>query len=110
MTLTRDQWRILSKTLQILGGVSFFALFLTLSALVAYYTVMRSHVPIPELGWTVRLDWSLSPPSYGTAQEEALLLSLFQWFFPSFLVIAAGKAIEYYKLKIDIFKNPNRTL
>jgi hypothetical protein len=83
---------------------------MTSSVLIAYYTVKRPHVPNPELGWTVRLYWSLSPPSYGTPREEALLLSLFQWFFPPFMVIAAGKAIEYYKLKIDIFKNPNQTL
>jgi hypothetical protein len=110
MALTRDQWRILAKTLEILGFVCCFAVLLTLAALTAYYTVKRSHTPIPELGWTVRLPWSMAPPSYGTAQEEALLLSLHWWFFPPFLVIAAGKAIKYYKLKIDIFKNPNRTL
>ncbi len=110
MALTRDQWRTMAKTLQFLGGGCCIAVIVSLNALIAYYTVKRSHVPIPELGWTVRLNWSLSPPSYGTPQEEALLLSLFRWFFPAFLVVAAGKAIEYYKLKIDIFKNPNGTL
>ncbi len=110
MTLTRDQWRILAKTLEILGGGCCLAVFLTSQVLIAYYTVKRPHVPIPRLGWTVQLYWSWSRPSYGTAQEEALLLSLFRWFFPPFLIIGAGKAIEYYKLNIDIFKNPNQTL
>lgn len=110
MTPTRNQWRILAKTLQIVGGICCCAVFLTFNILIAYYTAKRSHVPNPELGWTVRLNWSLSPPSYGTPHEETLLLSLFWWFFPPFLLIAVGKAIEYYKLKIDIFKNPTQTL
>jgi hypothetical protein len=109
MTLTRDQWRILAKTLQILGGGCCLAVFLTSQVLIAYYTAKRPHVPSPELGWTVRLSWSWAPPSYGTAQEEALLLFLFRSFFPPFLIGAAGKAVEYYKLNIDIFKNPNQT-
>jgi len=110
MTLTRDQWRVLAKTLQIVGGGCCLVLFLANQVLIAYYTVKRPHIPIPELGWTVRLQWSWAPPSYGTAREESLLLSLFWWFFPSFLIISAGKAIEYYKLNINIFKNPNQIL
>jgi hypothetical protein len=110
MTLTRDQWRILAKTLQILGGGCCIVVFLTFQILIAYYSVKRPHVPRPQLGWTVRLYWSWAKPSYGTAQEEALLLSLFRWFFPPFLIICAGRAIEYFKLNINIFKNPNQTL
>ena len=103
--MTRDQWRMLANTLLFLGGASAFAFFVALQALIVYYTMKRPHVPAPEVGWTVRLYWSWTPPSYGTAQEDARLRSVSTWFFPAFAVAAAGKAIQYYKLKIDIFKS-----
>ena len=97
--LTENKWRLLAKALRFLGFAGCIAILVLLSSLVAYYSATRPHVPQPALGWTVRLYWSITPPSYGTAHENACLLLLFRLFIPFFAIIAFAEAIRIYKLK-----------
>jgi hypothetical protein len=68
-------------------------------ALIGYYSATRPHVSEPAREWTVRLYWSFSPPSYGTAAENTFLLSTHWWFLLFFLFIALGEAIRIYVLE-----------
>jgi hypothetical protein len=91
------KWRAVASTLQLLGAVAFAVMFLGSLVLIGYYGVKRPTKPQPEHGWTVALTWT-HPTSYGTAQEENLLLSLHWWTMASFLLIGAGAAIKIYLL------------
>jgi hypothetical protein len=77
------------------------AVLLSLLCLTFYYSATRPHSPHPDLGWTVALHWT-HPASYGTAQEESRLASLFWCFLPFGLLIAVGEAIRIYILGRDL--------
>ena len=94
---TAHRWGLLSKVLKTIGGVSCVLIFTCLLGVIVVYSSSRPHTPQPERGWTVGLTWT-HPTSYGTAQEERLLLWLHWWFFPAFGLIALGEAIKIYKL------------
>jgi hypothetical protein len=96
--LSQKQWRLLYRFFRYLGAAGFLATFLLLTCLIVYYSVTRAHSPNPEIGWTVTLRWT-HPTSYGTAQEESCLVSLFWCLFPFGLSIAAGEAIRIYVLE-----------
>ncbi len=96
--LSPKQWRLLYRFLRYLGAAGFLAIFLLLTCLVVYYSVTRAHSPRPEIGWTVAFHWT-HPTSYGTAQEESRLVSLFWCFLPFGLLIAVGEAVRIYILE-----------
>ena len=96
--MTEQRWRIIYKIVRLAGAAGCVSTFLLLVVLTGYYSANRPHVPQPEHGWTVRLNWSVAPPSYGTVAENELLLKVFWSFLPFFLVIAIGEAIRIYKL------------
>jgi len=107
MTLTEKHWGFLHKAFRYIGFAGCAIVSIWLTILIHYYSVNRPHVPQPGHEWTVRLEWSISPPSYGTADENARLISLFYWALGSFILIAIGEAIRIYKLKgykDDIYK------
>jgi hypothetical protein len=97
--MTQEKWKVLYKTLRVIGFAGCALVFSILTALVSYYSVTRPHLPQPAKDWTVRLYWSVSPPSYGTFGENEFLFSLHRWFFVFFTVIALGEAVRIYKLK-----------
>jgi hypothetical protein len=97
--ITETQWRVLARVLRLFGFGGCAVNFVLSMSLIAYYSVTRPHVPQPAHDWNGRLYWSFSPPSYGTAHENAFLLSLHWWFFLFFLVIAVAEAIRIYKLE-----------
>ena len=96
--------------LRFVGFGSFIVLFITPLILLAYYEVSRPHVPMPDRGWTVRLDGNLAVPTYGTATELNRMEWMHWWMFPAFLLVAAGYTIRTYKLNIDDLKKPDNTL
>jgi hypothetical protein len=72
-------------------------MFLCGFALIGYYDAKRPHFPQPDRGWTVGLTWT-HPTSYGTAQEENVLLSLHSCSIVPFALIWVGVAIKVYLL------------
>ena len=62
--------------------------FLWSFGLIGYYSFKRPREPIPERGWTKRLQWTHG--SYGTPAENERLLRLHDWFFPFIVVGGAG--------------------
>src|ERR1700731_1341091 len=110
MNLTRQQWAMVSNMLRFAGFVCCMVLFVTPLILLAHYEISRPHVPMPEKGWTVRLDENLALPTYGTASELNRIKSMHWWFFPPFLLIAAGYTIRLYKLNIYDLRTPDKTL
>jgi hypothetical protein len=97
--ITDTKWRVLSKVLRVLGFGGCAVDFVLSMSLIAYYSVTRPHIPQTAGDWNVRLYWSFSPPSYGTANENAFLLSTHWLFFLFFVLIAVGEAIRIYKLE-----------
>lgn len=96
--MTEKRWSSICKILRLCGFTGCLAAGLLLMALVGYYSANRPHAPQSEHDWTVQLYWSVSPPSYGTAAENELLLRVFWSGFLFFLIIASGEAIRIYKL------------
>ena len=72
--------------------------FLLLTSFTLYYSATRPHSPNPELGWTVELNWT-HPTSYGTPQDQSLLITIFWLGFMSVVPIALGEAIRIYVLE-----------
>ncbi len=96
--MTKRSWRIIYRILRFTGFVGCLATGLLSMAFIGYYSENRPHVPQIEHNWTVRLYWSVSPPSYGTAAENHFLFSLFWTGFSFFVIIALGEAIRIHKL------------
>jgi hypothetical protein len=97
MKLNNDNWRFVAKFLRIIGVVSCIVFLISHSALLAYYSANRPHVPEPEHGWTVGLRWT-HPVSYGTEQDDRRSLWLFDLLLPSGGLIALEEMIKIYKL------------
>lgn len=98
MTGVVGRWSLVRKILFYGGFVGCGVDFILSLGLIAYYSANRPHLPEPTRGWIVRLKWSLSPPSFGTVDDNALLLALFHWFFAFFMLIALAEVIRIYKL------------
>ncbi len=96
--MTEKGWKKLSNTLRYIGFVWAGLIFVVLTALTGYYSATRPHVPQSAYHWTVQLHWSVSPPSYGTAAEDDLLITLFWCGFYSVVPISLAEAIRIYKL------------
>jgi len=99
MNLAEKHWRFFHKAFRYLGCVGTIVIGVMSMALISYYSANRPHVPQPEHGWTVPFNWSFSYPSYGTAQENDRLISLFWWGISFGIFFAIGEAIRIYKLK-----------
>jgi hypothetical protein len=97
--LDRRPWQIWSIVLKTIGGTGCLAIIVWSFGLIGYYSVKRPREPEPEKGWTVSLPWTNT--TYGTLEEAAQLLGLHDWFFPFFVVLGAGVAIEKFKEKYE---------
>jgi|SRR5579863_3216806 hypothetical protein len=95
--VSRNQWRILARLLQVIGATGCIFSVICGQVLTSYYSTKRPHTPEAERGWTISIEWT-HPPSYGTPQEANHVLWLFRLFFPCFGMIALGEAIKIYKL------------
>lgn len=108
MTLTEKHWKFLYKVFRYLGCVGTIVIGVVSTALIGYYSANRPHVPQPDHKWTVPFNWSFNCPSYGTAQENARLISLFWWGISFGIFFAIAEAIRIYKIKgykDDIYKS-----
>ena len=93
---SETQWKLLSKSLRVIGIAGCAVTFLSLTGLELYYSAVRPHAPVPESGWAIPLPWTW-PRAYGTAQENTIFMLLFAMFFPFFSLLIAAGAIETYK-------------
>jgi hypothetical protein len=96
--MSRVHWILLSKTLVNAGFIAFASCFIALSALSQYVAFTRPHTADPNRNWIVTIPWSHG--AYGTSQERQRVLLCFNCGFYSFGLIAAGEAINIYKLDV----------
>ena len=87
-------WLRFSKALRIFGFAGYGAVFITLLIVTGYYSAHRPRFSQPEKGWTTRLRWSFSPPTYGTAQDQRNEDLLFYLGFPFLLTGLLGEGIR----------------
>jgi hypothetical protein len=92
-------WKPLSRALLIVGVVGFLVLQIVTTALAIYYQAVRPHTPQPAVGWTVHLHWGAGV--YGTGDEDARLVRLFNWTLLPATLASSGAAIKIYKLGWD---------
>ena len=97
-------WRLLSKTLKIVGMVASIGLFCTEMYLIEHWRLSRPYKPDPALGWIVRLPWCLG--AYGSAKESQFLDTAFEAGLWSILMIFASAIIDYYKFGVWPLKTP----
>jgi hypothetical protein len=97
--LSKKQWAFLSKTLLRAGFVLVGFVFFSLLILNVYFVDRRPQFPQPEYGWTIRLNVSPGGPRYGSAEDYLRQERLAFSFLASFIIPAAGAAIQ--KLKLD---------
>jgi hypothetical protein len=98
------RWLWLSKVLRIFGFAGFGAVFISNLILIGYYSAHRPRFPQPENGWTIRLQWSLTPPTYGTAQDQRNELLLFNLGFPFFFIGFLAEGIRMANEKNEPWK------
>lgn len=97
MKLSRDNWRSIAKSLQIIGFAWYIVFFVSSFALLVYYAVNRPSVPRPERGLSVPLRWT-HPVRYGAEQDEKRSERLFNLAFLGAGLFAVGEMITVYKL------------
>ena len=102
--LASERYLMLSKVLRIVGFAGFGALFISLQILTAYYSLHRPRFPESENGWSTRLQWSFNGTTYGTAQEKANQLRLFNSVFPFFVIGILGEGIRKMHEKNEPWK------
>lgn len=92
------RWRLVVKTLKVLGVVGCLTVSIWQTFLIGRYSVTRPHAPEPQRGWTVGLTWT-HPSSYGTVHEEGRIMFLFWAFVPCFALIVVGELVKVYVLE-----------
>jgi hypothetical protein len=95
--LSETQWRLVLKSVRVIGVTGCVLSFVLLVALIGYYSANRPHAPHPGSGWTVPLPWTGWPRAYGTAQENSVIHRMHLLFFPFFVLIATAFAMEKYQ-------------
>jgi len=105
--MSRQRWIILVKILRIAGVGAILVSFIMFYGLIGRASVARPHYPDPAKGLTAAIPWthgSCETPekadcsAYGTPEERDRVLFWFNFGFYSVVLIAAGEAINIYKL------------